>query len=141
MPGLPAKSVRLDRTYRCVMPFRVRSLPSTMKPTACSVMFDDIGVTGMLNAGDGRWNILFDAHRGRLKEPNEEIGGRSARVLEHPGDGGAQIMEVTADQDGTVLSLTASGQYDAALVRQLAAGCDWIGGDDPATWPTEPLMP
>ncbi|MEV1330353.1 hypothetical protein AB0J20_12340 [Micromonospora costi] len=134
-----AASVRLDRTYRCVAPYRLRSLPATMKPESCSVVFRDEGATSMLSVSDGSFHILITTESRRVSDANDQIGGRPARVVEHRGDGGAPIMEVAVDRDGTVLSLTASGRYDRTLVRRIAADCDWIGGQDPATWAVDPL--
>ncbi|MFU8870994.1 hypothetical protein [Micromonospora sp. SL4-19] len=135
-----AASVRLDRTYRCVAPYRLRSLPARMKPESCSVVFSGTTATSMLGVSDGKFHILFSTESRRIEDTNEKIGSRPARVLEHRGDGGAQIMEVAVDQGDAVLSLTASGRYDPALVRRIAAECDWTGGQDPATWPIDPFI-
>ncbi|MGY0004675.1 hypothetical protein [Micromonospora sp. I033] len=135
-----AASVRLDRTYRCVVPYRLRALPPTMKPESCSMVFRGTTVISMLSVSNGTFHVLFTTDPGRVTDANERIGGRSARVLEHRGDGGAQIMEVAVDQgDSTMLSLTASGRYDPAVVRRIVAECDWTGGQDPGMWPTDPL--
>ncbi|MER7474537.1 hypothetical protein [Micromonospora sp. NPDC000018] len=134
-----AANVRLDRTYRCVVPYRLRSLPATMKPESCSMMFSGTTATSMLSVSSGTFNILFTTDSGQVRDANERIAGRPARVVEHPGDGGAQIMEVAVEQGGTVLSLTASGRYDPTLVRRIAAECEWTGGQDPGTWPIDPF--
>ncbi|WP_030437085.1 hypothetical protein [Actinoplanes subtropicus] len=129
-----AAGVRLDRTYRCAAPYRLPSLPATMKPESCSVVFHGGTAGSMLSVTDKTFSILVTTEAGRVAQPNEKLGGRPARVVQHAGDGGAPIMEVTVDEDGAVLSLTASGQYDPAVVRRIAADCDWTGGSDPSTW-------
>ncbi|MFC0505311.1 hypothetical protein [Micromonospora costi] len=134
-----AASVRLDRTYRCVAPYRLRSLPAAMTPESCSVVFRDARATSMLSVSDGSFHVLLTTESGGISDANDQIGGRPARVVEHRGDGGAPIMEVAVDQGSAVLSLTASGRYDPTLVRRIAADCDWTGGPDPATWPVDPF--
>jgi len=134
-----AAGVRLDRTYRCGAPYRLRTLPAKMKPESCSVVFDGGSASSMLSVTDKMSNILLVTAAGLVTQPNEKLGGRSARVVQHGGDGGAAILEVTVDEGDGVLSLTASGHYDAATVRRIAGDCQWVGGPDPATWPTDPL--
>ena len=48
-------------------------------------------------------------------------------------------MEINVALDGRVVSMTAEGSYDPAVVRALAEGCVRAGDDDPATWPVDPL--
>ncbi|MGW5667489.1 hypothetical protein [Micromonospora sp. NPDC003776] len=134
-----AANVRLDRTYRCVAPYRLRSLPATMKVESCSMVFRGTTASSMLSVSNGTFHILFATDPGQVTDANERIGGRPARVLEHRGDGGAQIMEVAVNQGDTMLSLTASGRYDPTVVRRIVANCDWTGGQDPGTWPTDPI--
>lgn len=134
-----AANVRLDRTYRCVAPYRLRSLPATMKVESCSMVFRGTTASSMLSVSNGTFHVLFTTDPGQVKDANETIGGRPARVLEHRGDGGAKIMEVAVNQADAVLSLTASGRYDPTVVRRIVANCDWTGGQDPGTWPIDPI--
>jgi hypothetical protein len=134
-----AESVRLDRTYRCTVPYRLGAVPAAMKVDSCTVAFNGSDVIGMMSIGDGRSHILVLADRGTVKEPNETLGGRPARVRENTNGGGAKIMDVMIGQDGALLHLSASGPYDAATVRRIAAESVRVGGDDPSTWPADPL--
>ncbi|GIJ56467.1 hypothetical protein [Virgisporangium aurantiacum] len=128
-----AASVRTDGAFRCVVPFRLGHLPAGMTAESCSMVFTGDGVVmTTLSVSDGAFHVLFDT--------TTQGSGRSVSETQHPGDGGASIMESTAEQPGGgAVSLTASGAYDVALVRAIRNGLVWTGGTDPATWPADPM--
>ncbi|WP_432837417.1 hypothetical protein [Dactylosporangium sp. CA-092794] len=136
--------VRLDRTFRCAVPLRLPSAPAAAKPETCTITFiagEDV-ITGLTVAIGGSY-ISFTTEHGNgppAADLNETLGGRPARVVEHPGDGGNQILEVLmAVGGGAEVSVTAEGHYDGAVVRGLTAGLQWLGGADPSSWPENPL--
>jgi hypothetical protein len=135
-----AAAVRLDRTWRCAVPFHITGAPAGATLGGCSTGIlagDSINsLTVMITDSD----ITIDVQSGQVTSPNATLGGRDAQILEHPGDGGQKIMEIlVALGDGRVVSLTAAGTYDAATVRDLAAHVAPAAGTDPASWPTDPL--
>jgi hypothetical protein len=139
-----ANSVRVDRTYRCITPFRLPSPPTGTRVDSCSMTFfaGPDRSTGLTVAISGFYvTITSDPGDGpTATEVNETLGGRPARVVEHPGDGGHQIMEILFSVGpSTTVSLTAEGSYDGSVVRGLAATLQWIGGSDPAAWPEDPV--
>jgi hypothetical protein len=65
-------------------------------------------------------------------------GGVPARVIEGPGDGGKQTLQIDRGFGGGNLSVIAEGGYDGAQVRYLVAVAEFVAGD-PDAWPADPL--
>lgn len=138
-----AASVRTDRTYWCVTPYRLGPLPPGTKSTACSMVFNARGVDGTsVGVSDGSFHASVITGTGNLVDLTDQIGGRPARIREHPGDGGRPILEIGVNQ-GTdaYVHVTATGRYDGAVVRRIVTDLAWTGGTDPATFPGTPLFP
>ncbi|MER7004508.1 hypothetical protein ABT297_15870 [Dactylosporangium sp. NPDC000555] len=139
-----ANSVRVDRTYRCAVPFRLPSVPAGTKADSCGMtFFGGPSRSTATTIAIGASYVKFTTERGdgpATAAANETLGGRPARVLEHPGDGGRPILEIQIGMGGgTTLSMVAEGSYKGSAVRELAATLQWLGGDDPAAWPDNPL--
>jgi hypothetical protein len=134
-----ANDVRLDRVYQCRVPFRFTGAPAGAHLESCSVQFGGGGFMPRATIDIGAWAVTVDLLTDPVRGANEVLGGRPARVLEHPGDGGKKIMEITIDLGNSSASLVAEGPYDPAVVRAIAAGVTVAGGSDPASWPANPL--
>jgi hypothetical protein len=139
-----AGGVRLDRAYRCAVPFRLPAVPPGARAETCTMSFSGgAAPSGGITVAIGASHVTVTADPGDgpgAGRTNETLGGRPARVLEHAGDGGRSILEIHMGLgNGIAMSLTAEGSYDGAVVRGLAANLEWVGGADPATWPADPL--
>ena len=134
-----AARVRLDQVYRCGAPLRLTRTPSGAHVSACSVAFTSGPATGRVSVAVGAWTVTVDAMPGTLPNPTQTLGRWPATVVEHPGDGGSRIMEITLAVGDRIASLTAEGPYDAAVVRAIAEGYTPTGGADPTNWPANPL--
>ncbi|MFG2044911.1 hypothetical protein [Dactylosporangium sp. NPDC048998] len=138
-----ANGVRLDRTYRCAVPFRLPSVPAGTRAAACGTTFfgSERSTVMAIAIGDSYVSFTTELRNGSAAgAANETLGGRRAQVLEHPGDGGHPILEIHMGMGGGVtLSMVAAGSYNRSVVRELAATLQWLGGDDPAAWPENPL--
>jgi len=135
-----AADVRLDQVHRCVVPMRLTAVPTGTVATSCNVTFAATSVDATVGVRVDGWDVAISVAPGTVQHPNEVLGGRPAYVLEHPGDGGARIMEVTVDcGDQIVANLTAEGHYDSGSVRSMAANVVPVRGTNMADWPTTPL--
>ncbi len=135
-----AADVRLDRTFRCVVPFRLTNLPAGAQLSTCQLAFDSTVFTGSLTVAVGDWFVTVLSVPGALSTSTSTLGGHPAQVSEEPGDGGHKIMEVRVDYgNGYLADLTAEGPYDPAEVTAIALGFVAATGTDPAGWPADPL--
>ncbi|MEV6928746.1 hypothetical protein AB0M46_30235 [Dactylosporangium sp. NPDC051485] len=138
--------VRLDRTYRCAVPFRLPSTPAGTRVESCTMtMYAGPARGAGLTIATGGSYVTFTTDSGygaAIREPNETLGSRPAEVIEHPGDKGRPILEINfAPEADTMVLMTAEGSYNGSVVRELAATLQWLGGSDPATWPENPVAP
>jgi len=134
-----AAEVRLDQVHRCAVPFRLPNAPANARISSCNITFGDAQVLATVSVEVSSWAVTVGVMPGGVRDTNEVLGGRPARVDEHSGDGGGRIMEITVDRGDHAVNLTAEGAYNAAVVRSLAGGAVLSSGNDPADWPVSPL--
>ncbi|MEU0556239.1 hypothetical protein [Dactylosporangium sp. NPDC006015] len=137
-----ATGVRLDRAYRCVVPYRLTNLPDGMHADRCTMTFLAGETHTILDLTDGTSDLRLTSvpqqAPARLPAMDTTIGGHPARLSERTADG-RRILEVTVDEGAGVLRATASGAYDAGVVRWILDDCVWTGGNTVAAWPASPL--
>ena len=134
-----AAEVRLDQVRRCAVPFRLPDAPANARISSCNITFADGQVLATVGVQVSGWTVGVGVMPGGVRNANEVLGGRPARVVEHSGDGSGRIMEIRVDRGDHFVDLTAEGAYNAAVVRSLAGGVVLSGGSDPADWPVSPL--
>ncbi|MET7395805.1 hypothetical protein ABZS66_20155 [Dactylosporangium sp. NPDC005572] len=125
-----AGGVRLDRTYRCSVPFRLP--PGVALFDRCALTFTDSNVTeAALTVRDGESYARITTGRGKLArgEVTEVLGGHPATVSDRA---------IVVDTGAGLLRLAAEGVPDPAWLRRLATGVVWVGGA-PGAWPADPL--
>jgi hypothetical protein len=132
-----AAVVRIDRTFRCVVPYRFGALPAGMTARTCSMHMNDTGVWGtVLGLSNGTFDVALYSGGGRPAAPN----GQPVREQEGPGDGGTPTLGLAVDRGNSMyVDVVASGRYDKDVVRRMVSDLIWTDGNDPATWPTDPF--
>ncbi|WP_238011852.1 hypothetical protein KZZ52_13525 [Dactylosporangium sp. AC04546] len=126
-----AGGVRVDRTYRCSVPFRLPARVALFD--RCALTFTDGNITEVaLTVRDGESYARVTTERGRLARGavTEVLGGHPATVADRV---------IVIDTGAGLLRLAAEGVLDQAWLRQLAAGVVWVGGA-PGDWPADPLQ-
>ena len=105
-------------------------------------MYFSVGAstTTVLGITAGTSQLALFSQDGPLRSANSSVADSPARVSEHPGDGGAPILELAVAKGSGVLDVTASGAYDRPLVQKIVAEVEWANQDDPAAWPALPVF-
>jgi hypothetical protein len=143
-----AEKLRLDRVYRCAVPFRLTGLgpPRTLK---CSTDFtlDDDGMTA--TAAGSAWVTTTDGGPeyqisvGRSRDRvvvNDMIAGKPVQVSPASADGSTP-PEIRYAFDGSVAYFWQHGAGPPEAFRAVVAAFTPVPGRDPASWPTQPMGP
>jgi hypothetical protein len=138
-----AEQVRLDRVFRCAVPFRLTGLAEA-RLRKCDTDFRADGLRPWAQAwltlgpGDTEYQVAVSSVDDGSVVPNDTVAGRP--------------VEFTAASDGTPLTFrfaydgriayfwAFSKEPDVAPLRSLVAAFVPVAGDDPAVWPSSPLV-
>jgi hypothetical protein len=142
-----AEMVRLDRVYRCAVPFRLVGLgpPRTMK---CSTDFglEDDGVTvtaagsAWFTATEGGPEYQIAVARARAGvTPNDTIAGKAV-LVSMPIDS-VTPPEILYPFDGRMAYFWQHGAGPVEAFRAAVAAFTPVPGRDPAAWPNSPFGP
>ncbi len=142
-----AQKVRLDRVYRCAVPFRLtRVIPARM--TECSTYYVVDGDTGRWTASGGVWFTLAAGGPeyqvavgtgGPSIAVNDTIEGRPVQVVQ-PTGGYPALLEIDYPYgDRTAYFWVFYGPLDEADFRSLVAAFVPIPDEHPRTWPSRPF--
>jgi hypothetical protein len=151
-----AGAVKLDRTFRVVVPFTVGGLPAGSTRWADTMTFEAGAVTSTVNVGTGADdNIMVrsgPAKAGAAVPAGEAttINGRPAVITSTPycEQGGdptecarvtVPLVSVRIDLGHTVVTVSNKGNVDRAAVLAVANRVVDRYTDDLATWPASPL--
>jgi hypothetical protein len=130
-----AGALRLDRAYRCGVPFR---LPVAEKETlvqGCTLTVNPLGTEPTVTVGTPWWSVTVMLSPSEIT-PTTTVGSYGADVTEHTGDGGKQVLEIDlAVGGGQTARFTAEGKYIKQEIMALAAGYQQVAPyDQPQTW-------
>jgi len=141
-----AQRVRLDRVYRCAVPFRLPGLTSP-RLTKCSTNFvldghlgiADWSATGSawftLDAGGPEYQVSVG--RAELVTPNDSAGGRAIQFVQLPG--GPASMQIRYGYEGRTAYFWVFGGTDKQSLVALASAFTPVAGTDPDGWPSTPF--
>jgi hypothetical protein len=142
---LVAEKVRLDRVYRCAVPFRLAgpAVPPTVKCGTDFVLEDD-GVTATAagtvwlrqSAGGTEYQVAV-GRSNPATVVDDTIEGRAVQVVEPPADGSAP-PEIRYPYDGRTAYFWQFGAGPPAVLRALVAAFVPVPGRDPNAWPGTP---
>jgi hypothetical protein len=143
-----AERVRLDRVYRCAVPFRLTGI-TPARLVKCETFFSVDDTTG-LTSGGGVWFTMGDDAEyqvavGKADQSiavNDTIGDRAVESTE--GNGGHQGSLLSWQirypyGDGRAAYFWAYGPPDVPLLRSTVAGFVRVDGDDVNAWPRNPF--
>lgn len=135
-----AATVRLDRVYRCAVPFRLAGV-APERVNKCETAFSVDPDSGRWVASGGVWFTTrqggpeYQVGVGSGADPgaaNQTIEGRAVQVL---GD-----REIRYPYDGRTAYFWAfDGPADGEVFRSLVAGFTPAAGEDPTAWPRSPF--
>jgi hypothetical protein len=143
-----AGRLRLDRVYRCAVPFRLTGLASA-RTNKCSTDFvlEDDGVTttaagsAWVTTSDGGPEYLVSVGRNPQDiAVNDTIEGKAVQVVE-PATGGSQFPEIRYPYDRRTAYFWQFGADPPAAFRAVVAAFTPVPGRDPNAWPRDPLGP
>ncbi|GAA5182556.1 hypothetical protein GCM10023322_19810 [Rugosimonospora acidiphila] len=144
-----ANAVGFDRVSRCVVPFRLTSVPAGASVDSCAVAVMTSGATGLMSlhlppsasgGASAGSDVTVEVDRGvTVTKPNQKVGGRPAMLREYQGDAKHPVLQLDVDHAGYTVDLLAEGQYDPAVILDLANGFQDAGSPDPRTWPADSL--
>jgi hypothetical protein len=146
-----AEQLRLDRVYRCAVPFRFTGVPP-MRLVKCQTVFVVDDETAGLVAGGDVWLTVdgteteYQVAIGKADSAiavNDTIDGRAVEITEgsagHPGSlVTMQIRYPYADRRAAYF-WAALGPPDMTLMRSMVAGITPMPADNLASWPSNPL--
>jgi hypothetical protein len=142
-----AEKVRLDRVFRCAVPFRLDQVTSA-RMTKCSTYYVTDGHTGSSSASGGVWfTIGADGPEYQVAvakgDPsiavNDTIEGRAVRVVQ-PTGGNSALLEIDYPYDDqTAYFWVFYGPLDQGVFRSLVAKFAPLPDDDPQAWPSNPF--
>jgi hypothetical protein len=140
-----AEKLRLDRVYRCAVPFRLAgpTVPPTVKCSTDFVLEDD-GVTATAAGtvwlrqrdGDTEYQVAVGRSPSDLAV-NDAIEGRSVQVIDPPADASAP-PEIRYPFDGRTAYFWQFGPGPPAVLRSLVSAFTPVPGRDPNAWPGAP---
>jgi hypothetical protein len=151
--GLPeiaisvAERLRLDRVYRCVVPFRLTG-PALLRTGKCATDFvlEDDGVTA--TAAGTVWlvttgsSLEYQVSVGRSRPDtavNDTIEGKAVQVIDQPASSGATAPpEIRYPYDGRTAYFWQFGTGPPAAFRAVVAAFTPVAGRDPNAWPGTP---
>ncbi len=131
-----ATALRMDRAFRCGVPFRLPGLAKNAGIQGCGLTVNPVGSESTVTVGTSWWAVTVVLSPTQFT-PSTTVGGFGADVSEHAGDGGRQILEIElAVGAGETASFTAEGKYTRQEVLAMAAGYQQVAPyDQPAVWP------
>jgi hypothetical protein len=136
-----AERLRLDRVYRCAVPFRLPGLTSP-RLTKCATSFwrdSAWNATGsawfVLDAGGPEYQVSVG--RAELVTPNDSAGGRAIQFVQLPG--GPASMQIRYGYEGRTAYFWVFGGTDKQPLVALAATFTPVAGTDPDGWPSTPF--
>jgi hypothetical protein len=149
-----AERVRLDRTFRCALPFRLTGLGDQVRMIKCDVWFTGVyrlGGAYLTNAptdGDYREYYVGVGRPERDPVPNETIGGRAVRV--EPGDatppgtrpGARDLTNASIEypyESRVAYFYPFFTTVDDPFLRSLVPAFEPVTDPDPRAWPQSPL--
>jgi hypothetical protein len=141
-----AEKVRLDRVYRCAVPFRLPGY-APPPPSKCATDFtlDDAGLSA--TAAGTVWMTPvpggpeYQVSVGRAKADtvvNDTIAGKPVQVVPAPADASAP-PEIRYPYDGRMAYFWQFGNGPAEALRAVAAAFTPVPGSDPDSWPNTPF--
>lgn len=146
-----AERVRLDRTFRCAVPFRLVGLGSRARLVTCETQFSARQVVGgvVLHDGDRRVEFSVGVERsGPVPPTTETIGGRAVasvasgtRATDGPGGGGpgSNGYLVYPYDGGAGYFHAYFTTLDDPFLRSLVLAFQPVTDPDPRAWPGSPL--
>lgn len=163
-----AEAVRTDRVSRCAVPFRLTQLPPEVAVGECRLSLSaaggsangalDIHSTGQAGGnvrvtpwrGDGDGPQRKNAHAtpspdespASREDANRQVNGKPALWTNHSqsrpaGEDGGQLLLFAAED--LIIEFYLWGGYGEDEGLSMAAGYQPATGEDPATWPVDPL--
>jgi hypothetical protein len=132
-----ASQVTFERTYACVVPFKLRPPPPTLGGTVsgCSVGYAAGSWTGQFTYDYGTWTLDVGRSDEAGMDFKETLGGRPAWTDKGSGGGGPPTLRVQVSYGGNrVADLKASGKYSTTTVTNIAIGYEMIDSLNPADW-------
>jgi hypothetical protein len=142
-----AERVRLDRTYRCAVPFRLTGLSDQVRVVKCETWFSGGNTLGGVWLNNGRQSVDYTEYYvgiGRAeptKPPTETIGGRAVAVF--PGDknvvGATARIEYPYD-GGVGFFFPFYTTVDDPFLRSLVTAFQPVTDPDVDAWPRSPLQ-
>ena len=134
-----ATGLRIDRVYRCAVPFRLDKVPADAQVQSCRLVIDGAGSSASVTVGTGSWSLTIGDERGSV-DPDSKLGRWPAHVQEFTGDGKSRVLQVDLDLGDHVVDATAEGGYDrAAVLAAMASYREVAPYDQPASWTGGPL--
>jgi hypothetical protein len=142
-----AEKVRLDRVYRCAVPFRLDRVVSA-RMTKCTTYFtgEDAGrwstsggVWFTIGAGGPEYQVAVGKGDPSIAV-NDTIQGRAVKVVQ-PTGGNPALLEIDYPYDGrTAYFWVYYGPMDQGVFRSLVAAFAPVPDGDPHTWPSSPFQ-
>jgi hypothetical protein len=138
-----AERVRLDRTFRCAVPFRLTGLDTKVRVVKCDTWF--FGATALggvyLNNGPQNYENYTEYYVAVGKPdtapvPNETIGGRAV-TSEAPAGSSPRILYPYDGGVGYFYSFFTT--LDDPFLRSLVPAFQPVKDTDPRGWPRSPL--
>ena len=138
-----AKAVRIDRVYRCAVPFRLGTVPSGTEVKACELFLYSNGAFQAVGAtvGTSSWSLEVSVFAGGAPPPTTTLAGRPAYVQEITDSAGhPPILSVGLDLgDHTVMAQTGNAYDTQAILAAMAGYREVARYDDPGAWSGLPL--
>lgn len=143
-----AERVRLDRTFRCAVPFRLTGLPDRARVIKCETWFASgrfFGGAWVGNGGpaavDNPEYYVAVVFRSSGPEPaNETIGGRAVTLYPGAGRPGSTARIEYAYDTGVAVFYPFYTTTDDPFLRSLVPAFQPVTDSDPAAWPRSPLQ-
>jgi hypothetical protein len=141
-----ARRVRLDRVYRCAVPFQLTGVVSA-RLTKCTTYYSTDGNAYGWSSGGVWFTIGTGGPEYQVgvgpSDPsiavNDTIQGRAVRVAP-PANGNPALLEIDYPYDGrTAYFWVFYGPVDQAVFRSLIPAFAPAANENPQTWPSNPF--
>lgn len=138
-----AERVRLERTFRCAVPFRLTGLSSQVRVVKCETWFSGGYTLGSVWLVDGPQSVDYEeyyvgvGHPASPPAPTETIGGRGVTLRPADTRTGAHI-EYPYD-GGVAFFYPFYTTLDDPFLRSLVPAFEPVTATDPREWPRSPL--
>ncbi len=133
-----AERVRLDRTFRCVVPFRLTGLGDQVRVVKCETSFSGSFALGGIYLADGQRPVEYYVgvdRPTRTPTTTDTVGGRAVAVV----PGGSTAHFEYPYEGGVASFYPFFAGLDDPFLRSLVPAFQPVTDPDPRTWPRSPL--